>query len=244
LTSTISGTLGWRRSEHDRISFSANNTYSAAIDAPEESVGIAGHSTTTSALLQYDHAVNGRLGFVSYGEYSNRLGSQACSTVGGGIGFSYALNRKLEVSAEGGPQLDIGKRCGDSQRLSVTGTLAARPDARTRLYVTGGRQFATAYAVNSRWDDSITGGVSRELRHFTLGADSGYVRTGSAGNGISPYKGFFVAPQMVVDLGHGFGIGCSYRRFQGSSPSFRNGSMDFATVSVQWHPHSWGFPRQ
>ena len=230
LNSSASVGLNYQLSPRQSIHASINDVYNAFIYEP---AGTAPNERThtVGTELSYDRTVSQTLTLHAYGDadriFSNIL---PCHTFSGGLGLTYQATRTLSAYFGGGPSVGCG-----AQSANYHANVAAALRHRAKVYVSGGRELDTVYRLNSRWEDNVSAGASKQFGHTELGFDAGYFHGQPLGL-VGPSSGYFVAPRInySLRLSRVSGIGFSYRRFQGSTGGGPN--LSFAMVSLMFSP--------
>ncbi len=239
LTGSLNGTLGWQKSPRDRFTFALTSSYTSYTGETGVPAEGQGHATSGGGTLTYERTLSARTRLFTFGDYFHLFGAGGCSSYGGGVGLTHEASRKLSVSVQGGPQFTT-EGCGGQQGANFSGSILVRPTARTSAYLIVSRSFTTAYRLNSAWDDNISAGLSHNTRLFEFNIDTSYVR-----GGVQPsYQGLFVGPNVRYHMQPTLSWLLGYRWYHGSSlGNTQIGNMNFATVTLEWHPRAIGFPR-
>lgn len=243
LSSQFSGTLGWLASPQSHISLSLNGAFTSTDGArPSAASAIATQSISTGARLQYERTISSTLSWRGYGQMEHTLGGLPCSSFGGGAGLSYTPNRRLTLSGEAGPE-HSGPNCGGQQSVNFNANAGFKLDQRTSIAANVSRVFTTLYRLNSRWEDDMSGEISRQFESFEVGVDGGFVHGQPLAIGLPAYRGYFFTPRISRKLTRTLAMTFEYRRFYGSALSSASGNASYAMFSLQWSPKPIAFPR-
>lgn len=188
------------------------------------------------ASLRFTHGISSKLGIIAYQQTSQYYGDISCTSFGGGIGVQWQPRQNAAISLKGGPQLDA-PACKSQQGFDYNASFAYKLPGRSQVYLLAGRQPVTDFLGPGLWQDSVSGGYSRQFnRANAVSMDVGFVTSSSLKN-VSSYQGTFINSSYTHSLHAGLSIACTYRRYSGESgqTSFTRG---LALVSVTWTPNS------
>lgn len=226
--------LTFVRSSRDTISFELTDAYTDISDSPTPASG----SNTIGVRADYARILSSRLSLIGYGDIGTLFTSPACYTYGGGVGLSAKLSYRVRLEVQGGPQ-HTSAGCGPGQNGNFSATITANVNARDRVYASASRVFATAYQVNGTGEDSYVAGFFKNLGRFNFATDAGYIRETLIAS--LPYKGYFVAPRLHFKITDSVGFTVGYRELHGTGGNVVRSNLNYAVVSLDWHPASLHF---
>lgn len=222
--------LGYQLSPRESVHASISDNYSdflnnSAVSEPSL------RQNTVGMGLSFDHILSPTMTLHAYGNgdrvFSNVL---PCHSFSGGLGMTYQPTHTITADFGAGPSSGCG-----AEAANFHARVAAALRNRAKVYVSSAREMNTEYRLNTRWEDNVTAGASKQFGHAELGFDGGYFHGQSLGL-IGPSSGYFVSPRInySLRLSRITGIGFSYRRFEGSPGS--GPGLSFAMVTLSFSP--------
>ena len=230
VNSSTSAGLGYQITPRQTIHATVSDNYNGFIYEPANGLPDV-RNNMVGLALSYDHTISPTMTFHAYGNgdriFSNVL---PCHTFGGGLGLTYQPTRTITADFGAGPSTGCG-----AEAANYHANVSAALRNRIRVYLGGARQLNTAYRLNTRWEDNVTGGASKQFGHADFGFDAGYFHGQSLAL-LGPSSGYFVAPRLnyTFRLSRMTGVGFSYRKFQGSAGS--GPGVSFAMVTLMFSP--------
>jgi hypothetical protein len=229
--------LTFQRSSRDTISFALSDTYTEI--RSDSATPVSGLSSNTLGVkADYARTVSSRLSLIAYGDIGTMFTSPACYAYGGGVGLSAKLSYRVRLEVQGGPQ-HTSAGCGPGLSGNFNATITANLNARDRVYASASRVFATAYQVNGTGEDSYVAGFFKNLGRFNFATDAGYIRETLMA--APPYNGYFVAPRLQFKITGSLGFTAGYRVLHGAGGNVVRSNLNYAVVSLDWHPASLHF---
>jgi hypothetical protein len=225
--------LHWQRTASQSMNFSAGESYFSPLDGGSS-------SRSTSANVSYSAAVSPRTVFNVGGNYHHQtisLGS--CDGYGFSVGISREVGRRINLSAEGGPEFETAP-CSKGLSGNYTVTMSYVLSRSSRLGLAASRSYMPNYLANTQWSDTATASYGKQLSESVeVSLNSGYDRSARAQTGLGAYVGYFVGAELSWKLSHTIALGTSYRRFEqvsGGPIQRRN----VALISLVWSPLPMG----
>ena len=231
-SSSANAGLGYQLSTKQSVHVAVSDNYYTFMYQPAGfATNVRSHAIGLGA--DFNQALSHNLSLRAYGSgdrvYSNFA---PCNTFSGGLALAYQPTRLINVDVGGGPSSGCG-----AQAANFHASLGATLRHQVKVYAGAARQMTTAYRLNSRWEDDVTGGVGKQFGHADLGFDAGYFHGQSLGL-VGPSNGYFVSPRVnySLRLSRISGIGFSYRRFHGSAGTGGPPDVSFAMITLSFSP--------
>jgi hypothetical protein len=226
--------LGFRRSQRDRFELTTYHTYT---DLAATSLGggfPADRSNAIGAKLDYGRDVTSRVTLHFYGQEEHVIES-SCNTYGGGVGVSARLSYSWYADASVGPQW-TSANCGLQQNVNFYGALVKNLRGQAKFYVVGWRYFSTAFQTTSTWQDAVAAGFLQPIGRFSVQGDAGYFHGTPLVATLPAIQGYYGAPVLRYRLTEHTSVSAGYRFFHATGGNTVPGSLQYAMVSLEWHP--------
>ena len=206
--------LRWRPTQRSQLKFGFGHQYL-------ESFATHLHSNYGDFRVDYEQEITQRFRFLSYGQVS-RLYNQSqtvaqhlppCTSYGGGLGVAVDVTRRVGFQASAGPVLGVNG-CLTGQGVAANGNLIVRTSQSTTMYVAYERFFNTpVVSTQTLSRDSLVAGFQKNSgRSLVYRLDGGYYRVGVC-CGLTPFNGYFIAPQVGYVLTRTTQLLLSYRGY-------------------------------
>jgi hypothetical protein len=237
-----SAEIGWRRTEHDRFTLTAFHAYSD-ISSSQLAGGLpATQSNAVGANLDYARDVNSRFKFDVYAQDEHVIESN-CNMYGGGAGISAQLSYSWHLDANGGPEW-TSANCGQKVNYNVYGALVKGLRGHAQAYLVGWQYYNVAFLTPNTWETAVAAGFSQPVGHnWSVEGAAGWFRGNPLVSTTTALEGYFVAPQIRYKLTESTSITAGYRVFHATSGGTVPGNLNFASISLEWHPKPFQFGR-
>ncbi len=234
--------IGWRRSERDRITLTAFHVFSD-LSSTSLNGGLQGdRSNAVGAKLDYSREVTSRFSFTVYGQEEHVIESN-CNTYGGGFGVSAQLSYSWHLDLSGGPQWTSAS-CGRQTNFNFYGALVKALRGQAKFYVVGWQYYDVSLQVTNTWQDAAAVGISQPLgSRWIVQADAGYFRGDPLLVTAHAFQGYFVAPLVRYKITDNLSASAGYRAFHPTGGNPVGGNLNFATISLEWHPRPFQLGR-
>lgn len=195
--------------------------------------GYAATSSIATATVAFARELTPTMRGSAYAQNSQYYGSLSCESYGGGMGLDWSPRSSVSISFSGGPQFDApecGAQQGFAYRLSVNKTLPAK----SGIYLLSSRLPGTSYLGPGLWQDSISGGYSRQVTNAgIMRLNLEYLR--STGMGGGSYDAAYADAEYNHTLGRGLIASFTYRGYlDGSGGAYTRRNL--VMFSVEWAP--------
>jgi hypothetical protein len=231
------GTLTFKRTATQRLVFAVEDTYSGTLDS-------SGINTIPTTARNDANVVGGSVTYVvdpslrtswrTFGNVDRGNGLRPCTTAGFGAGLTRRFSHTVIFDIGGGPQFGSAA-CGAPQTFDFEAVLGAELRGRYHVYVSGSRHFATVFQTGTTWENTLSVGAAKTIHRAEFGVDLGMV-SGSPTAAQPSYEGFVASPHVRMPVTRSVAVSMSYRRFHGSSQSFKNANLNYALVTFEWSP--------
>ena len=195
------------------------------------------NSGVVTETVNYTHLVRPTLEFLVYEQTSQYYLDIHCTTVGGGFGVTWEPRSHIELSLQGGPQLN-SSGCQADQGFSYHAYLSSNIRGQSQFYVRGDRQPVNGFLGPGLWQNDVSGGYQRKFAiHNLVSADLGYTQSSTLAN-TGDYKGFYADASYVRQLKGPFSLSCKYQSFVGrqGTPSFTRNLLLFSILFTPASP--------
>lgn len=235
--------VGWRRSQRDRITLTAFHVYSD-LSSTALNGGLQGdRSNAVGAKLDYTRDVTSRFKFDIYGQEEHVIES-SCNTYGAGAGISAQLSYSWHLDLSGGPQW-TSANCGQQTNFNFYGALVKALRGQAKVYAVAWQYYNVPLQATNTWEDAAAVGISQPLgNRFTVQVDAGYFRGDPLLVTARAFQGYFVSPLVRYKITDSTFISAGYRAFHATGGNPVPGSLNFATISLEWHPKAIQLGRQ
>lgn len=236
------GEIGWRRTERDRITLTAFHVYSD-LSSTSLDGGLQGdRSNAVGAKLDYARDVTSRFKFDVYAQEEHVI-ETSCNTYGAGAGISAQLSYSWHLDLSGGPQF-TSANCGQQTNFNFYGALVKSLRGQAKLYAVGWQYYNVPLQSTNTWEDAAAVGISQPLGgRFTVQADGGYFRGDPLLVTARAFQGYFVSPLVRYKISDTTFLSAGYRVFHATGGNPVGGSLNFATISLEWHPRPFKLGR-
>jgi hypothetical protein len=206
--------LRWRPTQRSQLKFGFGYQYM-------EEFAIHQHSNYGDFRVDYEQDITQRFRLLGYGDVS-RLYNQSqnvtqhlppCTTYGGGLGVGVDVTRRVAFQVTAGPVLGVNG-CLTGQGVAANGNLIVRTSQSSTMYVAYERFFNTPVVTTQTLSrDSLVAGFQKNSgRSLIYRLDGGYYRVGVC-CGLTPFNGYFIAPQVGYVLTRTTQLLFSYRGY-------------------------------
>ena len=228
--------LRWHPTERSQLKFGFADQYM-------ESFATRLHSDYGDFRVDYTQEITQRFRFLGYGQVSRLYNQsqtvnqhlQPCTSYGGGLGVGVDVTRRVGFQVSAGPVLGVNG-CLTGQGVAANGYLIVRTSQSTNLYMAYERFFNTpVVSTQTLSRDSLVAGFQRNSgRSLVYRMDGGYYRVGVC-CGLTPFKGYFIAPQMGYVITRTTQVLLSYRGYL-LDQAPQNLGRNQALLTLEWRP--------
>ncbi len=226
--------LGWRRTQRDRFELTAFHVFTDLSSSPLAGGLPADRNNAIGSRLDYERDVTNRVVFRAFGQEEHVI-ETSCNMYGGGVGISARLAYSWHLDLSGGPTW-TSPNCGSQQNYNFYGAIVKSLRGRATIYAMAQRYFNTAFQTTSRWQDSAAVGFFYPIRRFSVQSDAGYFRGEPLLVTAEPFEGYYVAPLVRYKLTEHTSVAAGYRLFHATGGTAIPGNLNYAMVSLEWHP--------
>ncbi len=201
--------LVWRPSVRDSWNFSMSHAY--------YSIGNQDASTNQMQFaVNYQHSLSRRASIQAYGDFYRPIGTDECSSFGGGLGFTYQPNAATTIEAAGGPETS-STGCSRPQVFGFRAAATRRLSTVSKAYLSVRRQHTLSPLLPAMIDNTVSAGYDRTFgRRVNWQLDGGYLR-GDSSVLSGHYRGYFVSTDIRIRTAKGITVIVSARRFDGAA---------------------------
>lgn len=227
-------TLAWKLNAKQTLGLNLGDTYFAFSRNSGGALVPTTHTDDAHTGLDFGQMLSSRTTLHAYATADRIYGNSIspCSFYGGGLGISVAATKTITLAAGAGPEASSAS-CGRGMGANFHGTLTAALAHHMTAYVSAQRGVATAFRMNSLWEDSATAGIAKSLRSVSLGFDGGYYHGQTLAS-----AGYFVSPHVDYGLriAKFTSVGAGYRRYHSNTPLAGGGDIGYFFASLTFAP--------